>query len=688
MNDYCMNCMEPLEAGDICAYCGNGTRLQPLVAHHLPPGTTLSNGRYLVGRSLGQGGFGITYIGRDLTLNMRVAVKEYYPASYVGRDCAASHAVIPLDTSARKRLDSGRRRFLDEARVLARFHGNPGIVDVRDFFEENGTAYIVMDYLEGETLKDYLRHATMSADQAFELARPIMDALALIHADHVVHRDISPDNIMLCSSGKLCLMDFGAAHEMDYTDQRSVSMVLKSGYAPEEQYRAKGELGPWTDIYALCATMYRAISGVAPDESLQRLISDEMAWPSEMGIAISPAQERVLKKGMAPRHADRYQSIAELQEDLATRDGETLEAMEAPGIAPSITAIPATIPDDTIGEKTVPKRPSKGPSQNDAPMEDANRAKDAIGGNAGEPTIVAEPDAHDEADDAVALPSHEEPTHEKRNARNVPKTAIVALVACAIVAGLVAAFLLTPAFTVSFDAGGGSSVESTQVSRIGTVSEPETPTRPGYAFAGWYLDEALSDKAGFPLAVDSNTTLFAAWDKTLANYRVEHLDAVNGKKVADDKTVENAEVGSKVTVKAPAIDGYALDSDKKVKLAVSENDDENVVTFRYRKLVSYEVRYRSKNGNSDVSPSKTVDDVAMGTEITETAPDIAGYTLQSDREQAITLKRNSKKNVIEFVYEPIPVPVDTGGGSSYSGGGSSGGGSSRSSGSNDVKWAN
>ena len=143
-----------------------------------------------------------------------------------------------------------------------------------------------------------------------------------------------------------------------------------------------------------------------------------------------------------------------------------------------------------------------------------------------------------------------------------------------------------------------------------------------------------------------------------------------------------------MTEKAPDIDGYVLDSDKKVKLTISEDDAKNVAAFRYRKLVSYEVRYRNKNSDSDVSPSKTVDEVAMGTEVTETAPDIAGYTLQSEREQTITLKRSSKKNVIEFLYEPIPVPVDTGGNSSYSGGGSSGGGSSRSSGSNDVKWAN
>ena len=269
----------------------DGVEVQPpiRVAHHLPAGTVLSNGRYLVGWALGQGGFGITYIGRDLTLNMRIAIKEYYPSAYVSRNCDVSNIVIPLNADAQKRLEAGRRRFLEEARALAKFHNNPGIVDVRDFFEQNGTAYIVMDYLEGETLRDHLQRETIDADRTFALMRPIMDALKLIHADHVVHRDISPDNIMLCSDGKLCLMDFGAAHEVDFNDQRTVSMVLKSGYAPEEQYRAKGELGPWTDIYALCATMYRAITGTSPDESLQRLVGDEIVWPSDMGIPISAA---------------------------------------------------------------------------------------------------------------------------------------------------------------------------------------------------------------------------------------------------------------------------------------------------------------------------------------------------------------------------------------------------------------
>ena len=230
MRDYCLNCMEPLAEGGLCEHCGPNAQLPARIAHHLPPGTKLANGRYLVGRALGQGGFGITYIGRDLTLNMRVAIKEYFPTLFVSRAAESTHAVVALAPDDQKRLKAGRQRFLNEARVLAKFHGNPGIVDVRDFFEQNETAYIVMDYLEGETLKDYLRHETIEANRAFDLIQPILDTLELIHANNVIHRDISPDNIMLCSNGNLCLMDFGAAHELEFGDLAKVVWKERGGF--------------------------------------------------------------------------------------------------------------------------------------------------------------------------------------------------------------------------------------------------------------------------------------------------------------------------------------------------------------------------------------------------------------------------------------------------------------------------
>ena len=617
MSNYCMNCMEPIGSKLKCEHCGSDMRSLPQFAHHLPAGSVLANGRYLVGRALGQGGFGITYIGRDLTLDIRVAIKEYYPAPYVNRNSASSLSVLAQSAEAQTRIDAGCRRFLDEARVLAKFHNSPGIVDVRDFFEENGTAYIVMDHLEGETLKSHLGHAKMNADLVFGLMEPILDALELVHAEQVIHRDISPDNIMICSNGNLCLMDFGAAHEVDYSDQRTVSMVLKSGYAPEEQYRARGELGPWTDIYALCATMYRAITGVSPDESLQRLMSDEMAWPSEMGISISPAQEQLLKKGMAPRRADRYQSIAEMKGDFASA---------------SASAAPV------------------------------------------EPEQTPEP---------------------KRKHRGWAIGVIVA--ACVLAVFAAALYFLSPAYTVSFDIGDtgndgdAEALKPIAVNRIGTIDEPDAPSRSGYAFGGWYLDSSLTDKATFPLKVDSDTKLYAAWDKTLAEYRVEYLDAVDGSQVADDKLVEAAEVGSTVTEAPIDVDGYKPASEQEATLVIAQADSENVIAFQYHKLVSYKVRYLDKGTGSKVSDPKTVKGNLEGAKITESAPEVSGYTLQSEAEQSIELTRNPKDNVIVFYYTPVPTaaksdPIDYGGYSAVSG---TSGRSSHSSKSNsDIKWAN
>ena len=305
MEEYCMKCMLPLKGEKICPSCGHKPG-HGSAAHVLTPGTVLCD-RYLVGEVIGQGGFGITYIGRDLRLNMRIAVKEYYPNGYANRNVSASDSITVTDEKQRNFIENGKTRFLQEARALARFHGDPGVVDVRDYFEANNTAYIIMEYLEGEDLRKRLKKGTFSSDEIFALMDPIMVTLAKIHKDNIVHRDISPDNIMLLKDGTLKLMDFGAARLVNYEDKRSLSIVLKSGYAPEEQYRPRGKQGPWTDIYALCATIYKCITGITLDDALERGYADSTKWPSELGIHVSARQESVLKKGLAIRSQDRFQ---------------------------------------------------------------------------------------------------------------------------------------------------------------------------------------------------------------------------------------------------------------------------------------------------------------------------------------------------------------------------------------------
>lgn len=309
----CYYCMKETGNDGICPYCGHDANwtTEP---HQLLPGTKLAN-RYVIGRVLGEGGFGITYIGFDTTLRSRVAVKEFYPFGIVNRNNERSCEISVSSSGDKSDLfTKGITRFLEEARNLARFTNEPGIVNVSDFFEANHTAYIVMEYLEGITLRDYLhQNGVIRPDEAFTMLRPVVKSLEAIHAEGVIHRDISPDNIMVLNSGQLKLMDFGAARVYD-DENCSMSVMLKKGYAPEEQYRRNGDQGPWTDVYGLCATIYRCITGKTPDDSLDRVHHDQLLPPSRLGVAIAPELENVLMYGLALYPQNRCKSMTELMQ--------------------------------------------------------------------------------------------------------------------------------------------------------------------------------------------------------------------------------------------------------------------------------------------------------------------------------------------------------------------------------------
>ena len=306
-----------------CPECGwsGKSEAEP---HQLPPGTILQD-QYLLGEVLGQGGFGITYIGRDLSQNRTIAVKEYYPGNCAIRDASVTSMITVSGSRQEKILSDGKDKMLQEAKVLQQLNNVSGIVDVYDYFEENNTVYIVMEYLEGSDLRTILNAHTISAEELFQKIVPLMQSLSEVHSRHLIHRDISPDNIMMLKDGSLKLMDFGAARESNDQDDHSISVILKSGYAPVEQYSEKGTQGPWTDIYALCATMYKCITGKTPEESLQRLLQDNVLWPSELGCKITPQQEAILKRGMAVKKEDRYPDLSSLLTDLQLADpDETL----------------------------------------------------------------------------------------------------------------------------------------------------------------------------------------------------------------------------------------------------------------------------------------------------------------------------------------------------------------------------
>ena len=316
-NNYCINCMRQLGDTPVCAHCGwDNSKPHQAEPYHLTPGTLLA-GRYLVGKALGEGGFGITYIGLHTTLSKRVAIKEFYPSGAANRTSQLSEEII-ITKDKQDFFRKGVDRFLLEAKNVASFPDEEGIVDVIDYFQENNTAYIVMEYIEGLTLKDYTRkNGLFNSDQLIDLALPLMKSLSVIHAQGIIHRDISPDNIMYTKRGKLKLMDFGSARYFTNED-RQMSIILKQGFAPEEQYRSGGDQGPHTDVYALCATIYACITGIVPVNSLERLAQDTLARPSKLGVAIKPHREDALMHGLAVRAKDRTPNMATLMREMTT----------------------------------------------------------------------------------------------------------------------------------------------------------------------------------------------------------------------------------------------------------------------------------------------------------------------------------------------------------------------------------
>ena len=316
---FCPGCLRDAEfENGVCAKCGFDMNGYTVMPHHLVPGTLVKQ-RYKIGRVLGEGGFGITYIGIDTVLNLKVAIKEFYMSGYVNRNHDASPNVFATLGTHRDTFEKNREKFLNEARVLAQFYGEAGIVGVRDFCEENGTAYIIMDFLNGVDLKTYLEQkGRLAPEDAVKLLMPVMTSLQHVHAEGIIHRDISPDNIMVMEDGSTKLLDFGAAREISQTDIKSLSVILKPGYAPEEQYRSKGRQGPWTDVYALAATLYKCIVGATPDDAMERMYRDRLPSPAAVDAACPIAISNVIIKGLAVRHADRYQDVASFLADLKT----------------------------------------------------------------------------------------------------------------------------------------------------------------------------------------------------------------------------------------------------------------------------------------------------------------------------------------------------------------------------------
>lgn len=311
--EYCPYCMTPVGEDGVCPNCGLTSGTYTPLPHHIPPGTVLM-GRYLVGRVLGEGGFGITYIGCDLRLELKVAIKEYFPTNWVARHSEVSLSVNNY-SGAESSYAKGKSRFLYEARTMAKMDKQPEIVSVRDFFELNNTAYIVMEYVDGTTFKELVaqRGGRIPAGELLHLIEPLFSALSAVHAAGLIHRDISPDNLML-ERGSVRLLDFGCARESTQGDE-TMTITLKHGYAPIEQYQHKGQ-GPWTDVYGLSATIYYCLTGKTPPQALDRLMDDEIIMPRRLGVDLTEKQEKALLRGMGIKQHQRFRTVEELHTAL------------------------------------------------------------------------------------------------------------------------------------------------------------------------------------------------------------------------------------------------------------------------------------------------------------------------------------------------------------------------------------
>lgn len=313
----CMACKA--DEQEACPVCGFIERDFVPEKHHLPPRTILK-GQYLVGCALGEGGFGITYIGWDLFLHMPVAIKEYFPSGVVIRDqgqCTVSVFAGKDEQSFLK----GRESFFREAQKVARFDNNPGVVSVKNCFIENGTAYIIMEYISGINLGVYAskRGGKLGFEETLRLLETPIRTLNALHGASTYHRDISPENLMLSKTGTVKLIDFGSAMESD-SEKKTRVLMVRSGYSPVEMYSTNGKDGSYSDVYSMAATIYKLITGVTPPAATERLDADPLVRPTMLGVKdITTTQENALMRGLTVQQKDRYQTMAEFFYDLYGR---------------------------------------------------------------------------------------------------------------------------------------------------------------------------------------------------------------------------------------------------------------------------------------------------------------------------------------------------------------------------------
>lgn len=304
--NFCPECFAEV-TGDICLQCGytcNGIEVSPII---LAPGTILA-GKYKIGRLLGIGGFGITYLCYDITIGKRYAIKEYMPKDIAIRQEDGS--ILSVSKDSEEILKKGLDMFLYETNILVTLSGNKGIVEVYDFILENNTAYLIMEYLDGISVKMLMKSRNnLDYNFALDILSDISVALKVVHSKGLLHRDISPENIMILKDGSVKLIDFGASRFFVGERSKSLSLVLKPGFAPPEQYSSTSHQGEWTDIYALAATYYKMITGLTLPDALSRADNDTVERLDVLVPEIKPHIAKAIKKALAINYRERYKNV-------------------------------------------------------------------------------------------------------------------------------------------------------------------------------------------------------------------------------------------------------------------------------------------------------------------------------------------------------------------------------------------
>lgn len=312
----CMGCMNQMdEKLTVCPHCGFNEAALRQESYYLKPGTIIG-GKYIVGKALSYGGYTVTYIGMDAEKNRKVMIKEYLPSDFSTRSEGDTEVTI-YSGDACEQFEQGLTTFLNEANRIGQLHNTQGIMRVYDCVAENDTGYVISEYLEGKTLKQIMEEGKrFPVQEAKEFVCRILEGLRQVHPLNIIHCDISPETILVTNTGEIKLLDFGATRYVTTANSKSLAIILKQGFAPEEQYRSRGERGPWTDVYALGAVMYYMITGVVPVESVDRALMDELKEPSKLGIQIPPNIENALMNALNVYQKDRTPSAEIFYQEL------------------------------------------------------------------------------------------------------------------------------------------------------------------------------------------------------------------------------------------------------------------------------------------------------------------------------------------------------------------------------------